>query len=181
MIIAATMSLLFTSFRSGVMERDLKQPSPESLIASHNSLQIIDQLPTGQGLLFSKDFSGDLWFRDESGHERYVASNVLRATFSPDGMKIAFDTSDNEIFIETIEGKKLAVLARASDHTWSSNSAAIVFSATASADYPQMEQSVTYNLTSEEVENRKAADSWRSPRREPHSPEVHVPSVCNTF
>ena len=145
------LALLLVSFRSSG-DKSVSLPAPtQTALAAKSSLHIFDKSSAGQELLFSKTSTGDLWFRDANDRERCLASNVIRATFSPDGKKIAFDTRDNEIFVETIEGKPLARLARASDHAWSSNSAAIIFSATASADYPQLEQTVIYDLLSDRL------------------------------
>ena len=61
------------------------------------SIHIFDQ--RRRELLFSKTSNGDLWFRDANGRERCLASNVVRASFSPDGKKFAYDTKNNEIFV----------------------------------------------------------------------------------
>ena len=120
-----------------------------------NAAHIVARSPGGQEVLIAKTSDGDLWLRDRRGHERCVGSNVVRASFSPDGKKLAIDTKDNEIVVETIDGDHLARLTRASDHAWSSNSAAIVFSAMASADYPQLEQTVVYDLDSNRLSELK--------------------------
>ena len=144
-----TASSLFELRRQGVSPSSVTSRSQTPAI--RESQHIFDKSPNGQEVLLSKNSAGDLWLRDVNGHERSVGRNVIRATFSPDGKKIAYDTSDTEIFVETITGKHLAHLTRATDHAWSSNSESILFSATASADYPQLEQTVIYDLRSDRV------------------------------
>jgi hypothetical protein len=121
--------------------------SPASEAPVQRALHIFDKSSRGEKL-FSKNSREDLWLRDAAGRERCIASNVVRANFSPDGNKFAYATSGYDLFIETIEGRQIAQLARVQDHTWSSNSMAITCSAIAALDYPELEQMVVYELES---------------------------------
>jgi hypothetical protein len=98
----------------------------------------------------SRSFNGmvdaTLWIQNANQSERCVASNVIQASFSPDGRKIVYASAAGEIVIETLEGKCLARLARARDPLWRSDSAAVTFSATASADYRDFQQTICYDL-----------------------------------
>lgn len=102
-------------------------------------------------LLYSKGFNGDLWLRNERGTERHVASDIVRASFSPDGKKFAYATIGHDLFIETIEGKQLAHLTGALDHSWSSDSSRVTFLAVASADYPDLQQTMIYDLNQDQT------------------------------
>lgn len=145
-LMAGALAVSLASFRSDV-DKNVSLPAPSSSDPEpKRSLYIFDVSPSGLELLVSKTSTSDLWFRDATGRERWLASNVVRASFSPDGKKFAYGTSDNEIFIETIDGEQLARLTRASDHAWCSNSTAVTFSAIAGLDYPELEQTVIYHL-----------------------------------
>jgi dipeptidyl aminopeptidase/acylaminoacyl peptidase len=126
------------------------EPFHQEKIAPH----IFDRLPAGTGILFSKSPRSDasvcseLWFQDAHEREHRVASDVVRASFSPDGQKFAYATHHDELFIESIEGSELAHFTGARDFSWFSDSARLMFSAMASVDYPDFEQSVVYDLNS---------------------------------
>jgi hypothetical protein len=156
---AMTLIALLNPWRSGEHKTiSFPRASPAAVQEIKSSLHIFDKSPQGNGLLFSRTSTGDLWFRDARGRDRCVASEVIRASFSPDGKKFAYGTSGYELFVETIEGKHLAQLARAHDHTWCSNSAAVTFSAIASVDYPELEQTVIYYLDSRQTPARTNGD-----------------------
>ncbi|MDB6025411.1 MAG: hypothetical protein JWM68_1634 [Verrucomicrobiales bacterium] len=109
-------------------------------------LHIFARSHRGREILFSKTSKGDLWFQDAKGRERCIATNVESASFSPDGKKFAYANSSDELFIETIEGNQLAHLTGARDHSWRSDSAAVTFLAMVSSDYPDIQQTVVYDL-----------------------------------
>ncbi len=118
--------------------------------ATNIPFQIIDHSRRGTIFLFSKTMDGDLWFRDERGRERYIASNVVRASFSPDGTKVAYGNMSDEFYVTSLAGKRLAELTRVRDHVWASNSAAVTLSALAAIDYPETEQTIVYHLEPEQ-------------------------------
>lgn len=137
---------LLVSFRSGGDKNVLVPTQTRAAEETQRSLYIFDKLPWNRTILFSRESAGDLWLRDAQGHECYVASNVVCANFSPDGKKFAYATESYDLFIETIEGKPLAHLAGAIDHRWRADSASLTFSAMASIDYPDLQQTVVYDL-----------------------------------
>lgn len=100
------------------------------------------------GVLISKADNDDLLFRDATGKERFIAREVIAAKFSPDGHKIAYATRDREVFVETLVGELLAQIPRAFDPVWGNDSMTLSFSAIPSADYPELQQTTVYDLTS---------------------------------
>jgi hypothetical protein len=115
-----------------------------------------DSALTGGGFLISKVHSEseageDLWFQNAEGGERFIANDVVHARFSPDGNRIAYSTSDYEVFIETLSGERLVEIPHASDPTWRADSATVSFVAIPSADYPELQQLAVYDLKSGEV------------------------------
>jgi hypothetical protein len=121
---------------------------------------VFENLPTGKGILFSETFAGnfrettdtlpfgDLWFQGVDRQKRLIADAVVRAGFSPDGKKLAYIRTNSELHVETIEGRTLARLQRIHDHNWSSDSATMILSVMVSLEYPELQQTLIYNLNS---------------------------------
>lgn len=137
-----------------------REPGGGQRVANRATHYIFAKSPVDGALLFSKTpvetddgtrAKRDLWFQDARGGTRCVASDIVSARFSPDGQKFAYANNASELFIETIEGKRLAQFAGASDYNWHSDSTAVSFSAMASIDYPDFQQSVVYDLDSGEM------------------------------
>jgi hypothetical protein len=136
----------------------ISQSESISRVLTNNIRQIHDHSITGSRL-FSKRSSENqrpatgenLWLQETNGHERCIAENIVRASFSPDGQKISYTTGDCELVIETLEGKRLASLARARDPVWSSDSASVTFSAIPALDYPDLQETVIYDLNSGQI------------------------------
>jgi hypothetical protein len=141
-----------------------KNLNPEPIAATHSiteteTVYVFDHSPLGNGDLVSKNSSvkenqragassgNALWFQDQKGHDRFIAENVVTAKFSPDGSKIAY-VSNGELFIETFDGERLAQIPRAFDPVWRADGSGINFSATASAEYPELLQAAVYDLKS---------------------------------
>ncbi len=69
----------------------------------------------------------DFWLRNESGAERLVHPSVYRAKFSPDGAGLAYTTTDCELKVEDLNGRKLAGVERAYNPSWRRDGRSIVF------------------------------------------------------
>jgi dipeptidyl aminopeptidase/acylaminoacyl peptidase len=146
------------AFTPSIVNQKSKIKNKESLLtsaaaASGDHPHLYDSSPANSGVLFSKtdsksDTWEDLWLRDATGKERFIANEVTVARFSPDGKKIAYATGSHEVFIETLAGERLAEIPRASDPMWRSDSTALSFSAIPSLDYPELQQVSVYDLNS---------------------------------
>lgn len=135
-------------------------PSAEAVF-TNRSVHVWDSHTAPAGQLFSKrpvsflrtgvnlDAVGDLWYQDGEGHERFVASAVISARFSPDGNKIAYGTCDRDLCVQTVAGKVLAQIPRAIDPSWRSDSRTLWFLAVPSLDYPELSQPSSYDLEAE--------------------------------
>lgn len=144
-----------------------KQVSDETFPAAGSNLVInyqwvYDRLPTCDTLLISKDdpqitADKNLWIRDSVGNERLIAKKVTEAKFSPDGNKIAYVTADNEVFVETLAGERLAEIPRASDPSWGVESTTLSFVATPSLEYPELQQQTIYDLNTASIVNESEA------------------------
>lgn len=69
----------------------------------------------------------DLWLQNGSGAERQVHASVFRAKFSPDAKRVAYTTTDCELFLEDLHGKKLKQISRAYNPSWKRDGSAILF------------------------------------------------------
>jgi hypothetical protein len=164
-ILIASMLLVISAGKK-ISRAQTHIPDQTSSKSSACVSQIFDRSVEGSGL-FSKSFSaqkltvplaGNLWIQSPNGIERYVASNVVRALFSPDGQKIVFATSASEIVLETVEGKFLARIPRAYDPMWCSDGSAVTFLAISSAEYPDFQQRVIYDLNAKQVSGLSKGD-----------------------
>jgi hypothetical protein len=156
-------SFILENERIGAIREEKQQPLPTSFP------HLFDHSPAGRDVLFSKVSSAgnsfqadalsrdDLWLRDGEGRERFIAREVASAKFSPDGSKIAYCTSSNELFIETLNGKRLAQIPRAGEPSWSSDGSSVNFSAIPSMDYPELMHLVVYNIDTGEVAPQPSA------------------------
>jgi hypothetical protein len=150
-VCAVILALVLFSLRphnDNILAVPARPPIPDTTI---DTFRVFDRSPHTKELLFSTGSVRELWFRDTRGGERCIASNVVRASFSPDGQKFAYSTSDDDLFIETVDGKQIARLARARDYTWSADSMAVTFLAIAAVDYPELEQIIVYEILSNQT------------------------------
>lgn len=69
----------------------------------------------------------DLWLRDGNGGERQIHPSVYRARFSPDGLTLAYSTSDCELRIEGPKAAILHTLRGAYNPHWKVDGRTVVF------------------------------------------------------
>lgn len=127
---------------------DAKETSYVCDTSSENDRLVVRILPTNSK---GKSSMSDLWLHTHDGTERLLTKDVVSARFSPDGGKVAYATGDYELFIETLGGKRLAQIPRASEPIWRADSSTVSFLAMPSLDYPDLQQVTIYNLDSDSV------------------------------
>ena len=69
----------------------------------------------------------DLWLHNGTDVERQIHSSVFRAKFSPDGQCVAYTTTDCDLLIEDLDGKKLKQISRAYNPSWKRDGSSILF------------------------------------------------------